>query len=648
MVETNKLDFTLHIPSYTSYSGWLQKKSNVRKIWANRFFTLQDGSIRYYSKGPPSEQLDNKQSTHGEDLKKEIKLAGCSVIYQTQEDSCRFDFINKGSKKDVMELKANSSEEASQWCKVLIGGIERANILALQHNLRIPEVIEWYYQKQASIMNRTAFLQTEATMDLHYSVTGKVGAKSSTKLFVKMTPDYSGLLFRINIIQKQKLSRVESLNNGRILLFQDITGCFLPSSWSSVNGVFVFSLITREDQLSMEMSSEGVVWLKAVQELVKFQRITVPSSRNIISVSNRPSSSSWSSSMLSNSSQMMRSSEQDDNINSNQFAANSGTFYSCSNEIQLLIESMNSLASQSSRIPEIGKASLSILKVLTDLKSNKEAGVVLGNRMEDFIRALADPTSGILQALDKPGDKSLLNFHLGSMNNKLKEAEKFLTSQCFVGWLGCAVNRPSDTMRGRFDQLDTDMVLILNALIKAVNSATNYRANELKLFERKEYNMMVDIKSSIDSLGGAEAIYKDTIKEKALAKLIQSDPSDINEELQKLLFSSKRSSIRYSLSGASSNSSFVSSSTATSSVNTSSTNNIDNYGNNNNYNQPSCWQKYFCCCWIVSRSTAAWTPSPHGTSEHMSPSTLYRKTHNPMRKSEVQMLDEPLYIQSDG
>ena len=48
--------------------------------------------------------------------------------------------------------------------------------------------------------------------------------------------------------------------------------------------------------------------------------------------------------------------------------------------------------------------------------------------MEDLVRVLADPTSGLLVAA-KTSDSSLLHFHLSTLSAKLKDVLAFLHTQ---------------------------------------------------------------------------------------------------------------------------------------------------------------------------------------------------------------------------
>jgi hypothetical protein len=84
-----------------------------------------------------------------------------------------------------------------------------------------------------------------------------------------MTADKEGLLLRImknknnndsNSNNGRIFNRVENLNNGRIILFSDITGAILPNGAFTMptdGSLFSFTLVTKEDDFSMETNNSG-------------------------------------------------------------------------------------------------------------------------------------------------------------------------------------------------------------------------------------------------------------------------------------------------------------------------------------------------------------------------------------------------------
>ena len=150
-----------------------------------------------------------------------------------------------------------------------------------------------------------------------------------------------------------------------------------------------------------------------------------------------------------------------------------------------------------------------------------------------MIRSLGDGESSLL-FLARDSDKSLLNFHLSTLNGKLQDIVTYLIVQSRPGWLIASItsnnsftSSGNENAKMKFDHFDYDLINILNALIKAMAS---YNSN-LTLFDKKEYVMAVDVKKSIEALGGIEAIYHDVAKERALARLIQADGHEVHMEI---------------------------------------------------------------------------------------------------------------------
>jgi hypothetical protein len=346
-----------------------------------------------------------------------------------------------------------------------------------------------------------------------------------------MTPDRSGLLFRL-IVDKNAgpLSRTESLNNGRILLFQDITGAFLPNSWSSASGSFVFTMYTKEDNLALTMSSEGVAWLAAVQEVVKFMQIPVPSSRSYTKPITPLSDVAYGDD------DYLDEDDDDDVNNVIQFTVtNSGAVFSSSSDVQLLIRSLDMFVAKSPLVIEIGRRINTVLKLISDLKCNKDAASTFGDRLEDMTRVLADTETGLIVLFQNNNEKHVLNASLSLLNNKLKDVENYVITQSSTGWLLVLLNKSNEAAKVKYQQFDTDLITIVNNLMKTLtyNNTSNFR-NKI-LFEKKEYTMAVDVASSVDALGGTEAIYNDTAKERALARIIQSHGADIHHEIETIL-----------------------------------------------------------------------------------------------------------------
>lgn len=383
-----------------------------------------------------------------------------------------------------------------------------------------------------------------------------------------MNEERTGLVLALQG-QGKKYNRMESINNGRILLFADILGAkLLSGGWIlSPENHFHFVLITSEDELTLEMDSAGVSWLQAVQEIVLLSKIPKPSARSVsVSPPGRVMSSTINSLI--------------------EFSSNSGAVFTCSNDVQLLLEGFSRVTTKSPVIAEISSRLNTILKLIPELKYNKETGFIFGERVEEIIRILGDTENGILY-VSRENDKSLLNFHLSTLNNKLSDIMQYFVIQCKPGWLISNItSRNQENMRMKLDHYDYELISIVNILIKALGLNPNL------LMDRKEYNMAVDIRKSIEALGGIEAIYHDVAKERALARLIQSDAGDVHDELVEYIKQAQNgfdintsAAARKSREGRNSRISLdVGSSRGT------------------NREKRSCWSYFFCCCYSKKRT----------------------------------------------
>jgi hypothetical protein len=71
-------------------------------------------------------------------------------------------------------------------------------------------------------------------------------------------------------------------------------------------------------------------------------------------------------------------------------------------------------------------------------------------------------------------------------------------------------------------------------LIAQVLGQNNTNSN-IKLFQKKSYDNAIDIRKSVDALGGVDFIYSDPAKTRALARLIQADGADVAAELKSIM-----------------------------------------------------------------------------------------------------------------
>jgi hypothetical protein len=509
-----QLDFTKPIENPTGISGWLEKKESLRKNWKSRYFYLKNGVLKYYGKGPNGTTEGGPVGGEGVDWKGDIFLVNADVCIF---EETQVHLTIRGEKKSIHYLKSSTNEEASQWYHAIAKEIQYQNIQALHQGSRSPDIIEWYYQYQSELYRRHNFLSKSAEVTLHlYSpFRGEVEGDDNPALFyVAMTDDRSGLLLSTIAGSRKGFNRLESIHNGRLISWQDITGAELsPAGWvlDPVTNHFYFTLVTKEDELFMEMEAYGVPWLQAVQEMVTFMQIPKPAARTM-------------------SVNMTADRTQANNMNNlMEFSANSGVIFTCSSDVPLLIEGFNSLATRFPLLLEVGQRLNSVLKLIPELKVNKEAALNFGERLEEVIRMLGDQEVGVLYNTGD-NDRTLVNFHLSTLNNKLNEIIKYFYTQSRAGWLGLNLSsRTQDSAKFKYNSFDLDMITIPNTLIKALN------LTELSPFPKKDYAMAVDVRKSIEALGGIQIIYNDAAKERALARLIQADGSDVHSELKDFL-----------------------------------------------------------------------------------------------------------------
>jgi len=70
------------------------------------------------------------------------------------------------------------------------------------------------------------------------------------------------------------------------------------------------------------------------------------------------------------------------------------------------------------------------------------------------------------------------------------------------------------------------MIAIVNTMIVQIigqnsSSSSSLSNSNFKLLQKKTYESVIDIRKSVDALGGVDFIYSDPAKTRALARLIQ-------------------------------------------------------------------------------------------------------------------------------
>lgn len=465
----------------------------------------------------------------------------------------------------------------------------------------------------------------------------------------QITEDQTGLLMRFD--DHKKLDPVENMFNGRIIPLRDFVGCSIESPGVSIDVLTVpvreekgsaspmleFTLYTSEDCFPFEMaagSPGGWNWLKLFRQLVGFVHLPSPVGRvtnhhspnrtntnnnrdsvdrslsSRVSITSSSSHSHVSLTPSSNPIMSNNNSSVGDTPTQNpyavDFSGNSGTVFTCSGDVAVYLQSMPSAVTKF-KLPilnEIAQSFQEAFQLMPEVKSNKETFHQFGERLEDVVRVLTDPKTGVL-TLAKSSDGSLLFFHLSTLSNKLKDAISFLKSHSESGWLVFAM-KPGGSVVTRLKAYDTDITHVANVLIRAVGDPR-------MAFATMKYDSGVDVRKSVDALGGVDGIYRDTAKLKALARLIQADPGILQEEITYLMSAdsggnspSRRGSHDYS----------GRSQAGYSAGNSNGMNNA----NNNDYNrQPSCFARYFCCCFVSSRHAPSRSTSGTGKVELETP-----------------------------
>lgn len=341
-----------------------------------------------------------------------------------------------------------------------------------------------------------------------------------------MPSDRSGLLFTLNTFATDESpSRFASLYNGRIVSFADINGAFIPSGTfdptaaaeekadasfstkSSPNAApFAFVLHTKEDELSLEMEHNGAKWLQAVQALCIFATMPAPSSR-AVSPPGSPISPTGN------------------NIAGLGFSKNSGAVFAVSSEVALMLQSLSSRPAQSRTMALFVEEVHAVFRGLGEVRCNRDAAIVFGERIEDIIRLLSDRE--ITAACNTPEKGEVLEPKIGALTVALQSARAYIKTQRHAGWLKYNVEA-SSTPKFMFDTLDANLMSVVNTLIGTLGLSSGL------MFEKKEYVSAANVRASVESLGGLEKIFNDSIKERSLAQLVQADGAEVRRELERL------------------------------------------------------------------------------------------------------------------
>jgi hypothetical protein len=352
--------------------------------------------------------------------------------------------------------------------------------------------------------------------------------------FWQVNPERTGI--EINFEQGKKLDAVENLLSGRLIDLKEIFGVdmdplttapieagYIPET---VNSLFAFALVTREDVLQFRFTEEGGgPWLLAMMATIAFMSVPPPSSRSNTTMGNGSptrGSNGTSSSAVGSDHRSLSMAAGGLQV---EFATVSGQVFSASGDVQLFLEGLINDKHKFVNVAAVKEAAMQfseVLRYLSEVKCNKEVATQFGERMEDCVRVLADPTVGILNVASPSHSNSIAQY-MRTLSLKLTDCVDYLIGVSSVGWLAVCL-KPAGAANTKYKMMDLEVTSVMNQLIKAVGD------NGL-MFGDVVY-AGADVRKSIISLNGAESIYKDTSKIRALAKLIQTTQSDLEEELR--------------------------------------------------------------------------------------------------------------------
>lgn len=553
----------------------------------------------------------------------------------TREQSTLTLFVPHNRKKTLI-FECADLRDASCWYDAMYEELSRVNIEALKHGTRAPEVVEWYYQKQAENQRNLEVLTPEIMFTLYNNHT-KTSFQST--VCISLNTDKMGLLFRIQekpramtgqsittptTTRAKKLSPLESVLDGRVLLWAEILGYEITNN--STDQGFAFTLFSTEDQIHLEYfgsqsqsnsqldnpSNAALVngWLTSLHSVVSFSTLIPPSASSTnLSVNPAPLMSLGPSGLRLDSGGI-----NDFRMNSNVpstrtsvsglgglLSMNSGAIFRCSGDVAIFLENLHECELVTRHGPKfecitrLSRRFTDLFQMLGEVKHNREAVTLLGERLEEAIYLLGDSRVGVLvryTAVNKywmdTRSLILLSAGVSELDDKLMELVAYMHVNCNdVGWLLAAIKN-STQLRVDLERFDSSIALLVSEIINLAFSqhtvpddASNRHhsskrdsasGNQLKPSVTREYTMVVDVQRSMEdlcntgpsissSITGAglsnnnnvslsssssttdsvssslvlfdniEMILLDPAKVKAFARLIQSDPDNVHSEL---------------------------------------------------------------------------------------------------------------------
>jgi hypothetical protein len=331
---------------------------------------------------------------------------------------------------------------------------------------------------------------------------------------------------------------------------------------------FVFK--TSEDNIILESSYDIISaksWLQVVQQVIEFIQIPAPPrSNSTCSVTVPTGAAGIPAAKVTPLSTTSSHKSQSPGVISvtpvrltKEFTANSAAVFASSTDTMYILHHLcSSLSSSYPILNDLRDILVDVWKLLSDIRYNREAITLFGERLEMIIRLLGDESSsnssGILFIAGKNFNRLILS-SLTRFHSKLHEIEGYLVPMTNSGWLSHSLlkhSSSSQTMRAKLQYYDNDFTSTFNQLYKSIIKATAISPQNLNMVSAKQkdmvipavvYDMASDLKRSIDAFGGIKTINQEKAKIRALSRLIQCDASDLQSELQIILNDPKHASL---------------------------------------------------------------------------------------------------------
>lgn len=327
-----------------------------------------------------------------------------------------------------------------------------------------------------------------------------------------MNDSHSGVVLRVDAPQR-RLTKPESLLNGRVVLLSEMIAVDVVSESGKdpALGVSRVILRTSEDEITLAPHADDAdaarQWQSSLQTVLEFSRVPPPASVSISNSSGRSGSGAQ-------------------HHIPGGFSMSSGAVFMTAGDVAVFLEGMKSVADKVSVCGDLATHLQTVFKQIPEVKCNKEAVTTFAERLEDIVRVLADPNSGVITTA-KEADFGLLRFHVTSLDKKICDFSNFLQTLVGAGWLTVCI-RAGASLKQKFESFDSSIVSVVNVLVRALGDPDI-------AFTKKEYSNVVDVKKSVDALGSPTVICHDPVKIRALARLIQSDGSQLQEELEDMV-----------------------------------------------------------------------------------------------------------------